>query len=258
MVAKTYDEKLDFLIRRRFPNQWQLKNRELPDPEVKALQQFEIELNSLPPSTLDEHYIQAVEEYTREQEEAEERADRLEFFNRPDANADFRFWCALESWSLDETTSLLLGKDPRKVSSFGVTHVVRHGSPFRRAFEDLKSKLVRAREDRKLSDQNRPSDIVGWAERVGVFVPEQLSAYLEMGGGVPIEGRERASMLKLILGMARKHYAYDAEAAKGPVPKLIANDLADLGLKLHPQTIGTYLREAAASLPAKTNKKELR
>jgi hypothetical protein len=258
MAAKTYAEKLDFLIRRRFPDQWQLRKRELPDPRAEALHQFESELNSLPRSTLDEHYIRAVEECNREQTEAEERADRLEFFNQPDAAADFRFWCALESWSLDETAALLLGKDPRKVSSFGGNHLIRHGSPFRRAFEDLKSKLVRAHADQKLLDRNRPSDIVGWAERVGVFVPEQLSAYLEISGGVPIEGRERASMLKLILGMARKHYAYEAGAAKSPVPKQIADDLAELGLKLHPQTVGTYLREATASLLAKTNKKELR
>jgi hypothetical protein len=257
MVAKTSDEKIAFLIRRRFHDQWRLRIIELSDPRAQALQQFESELKNLPISTLDECYIEAVEDYNREREEAEERADRLESFSQPDAFADFRFWCTLESWSLDETAALLLGKDPRKVSSFGVGHI-RHGSPFRRTFEALKSKLNRAHADRKLLERNRPADVVGWAERVAVPVPEQLSAYLETDGGIPIEGRERISMLKLILGMATKHYAYDAGAAKSAVPKQIADDLADFGLKLHPQTIGTYLREATASLPAKANKKELR
>jgi hypothetical protein len=116
MLARTHNEKLEFLIRRRFPDYWELRNEELPNPRVEALQQYETELANLPQSSFDEHYIRAVEEFSGEQAAAEERADRLEFFNRPDAVADFRFWCQLGGWSIDEAAALLLGKNPEKVS----------------------------------------------------------------------------------------------------------------------------------------------
>src|SRR5262249_50726917 len=103
-----------------------------------------------------------------------------------------------------------------------------------------------------------PLNFVTWAEKVGVHVPAQLSVQLETAGGIPIEGRERASMLKLIIGMATKHYGFDFEAAKSPAPKQIADDLAAEGYSLDPETVRKFLREAAASLPAKTNKKNLR
>jgi hypothetical protein len=215
MPIATYAEKLRFLIARRFPDYGQLQEKGLADPGVEALQQYETELANLSRSTLDEQYVQAIEERNREQEEAEERADRLEFFNQSDAAADFRFWCALEFWSLAEAAALLLGKDPRKVSPYRFNYVGR-SSPFLRAFEDLMAKLTRAVTDGKLKKANRPSNIVDWAEHVGISVPEPLSANLETSGGITIEGRERASMLKLILGMAKKHYAYDAGAAKSP------------------------------------------
>jgi hypothetical protein len=255
MVAKTYDEKLDFLIRRRFPDQWQLRKRDLPDPRTEALLQFETELSSLPTSTFDERYIRAVEDYNREQEEAEERADRLEFFSQPDASADFRFWCNLEHWSVDEAAALLLGKNPEKVSSNSLYYTTR-GSPFRRAFHELKAKLSRAVEDGKLQKRDTPTNFFGWAERIGVPVPPELSARLEARGGIAIEGRERASMLRLIIGMAAKHYAYNPGATKSQIPKQIADDLSSAGVGLNPETVRKFLQEASSLLPPKTNKKE--
>jgi hypothetical protein len=211
----------------------------------------------LPQADFDEHYILAVEEANRERAAAVDRADRLEFFNQPDANAEFRFWCHLEHWSLEEATALLLGKNPTRVSS-GSLHSVKHESPFRQSFQNLKAKLHRAVLDGKLKERDSPSSFVGWAERIGVAVPPELSARLEAGGGIPIEGRVRASMLKLIIGMALTHYDYDPAVAKSPVPKQIADHLFAAGVGLNSETVRKFLQEASALLPPRTNKKELR
>jgi hypothetical protein len=257
MLAKIDNEKLEFLIRRRFPDHWTLRNKELPDPRVEALQRYETELTNLPQSAFDEHYIQAVEEYSREQADAEARADRLEFFNQPDAAADFRFWCHLEHWTLDETVALLLGKDPRKVSPLMLSHI-RHKSPFRQTFEDLRSKLIRAKHDGKLKERDTPSSFIEWAEKVGVAMPGELLEQLQPATDVRIDGRKLTSLHMLIIGMATKFYGYDPSASRNPVTTRIVDDLALLGLVTTPETVRTHLKEASKLLSPNTNKKELR
>ena len=133
MLARNSNEKLQFLVSRRFPDYWRQHKLEPADPRLEAIQEYEHELAKLSRPALDERYMQAVDEDTRERQEAEERTDRLEFFNQPDAVADFRFWCHLERWSLEDATALLLGKDPQKVSP-GRIRGIRHESPFRQAF----------------------------------------------------------------------------------------------------------------------------
>jgi hypothetical protein len=253
MPITIYPEKIRFLIGRRFPDY--ARHGKVPDVQVDALRQYETELKKLPRPTLDEHYIRAVEDFNREQEEAEERADRLEFFNRPDAAADFRYWCHLERWSVDETAALLLGKNPEKVSSSSL-YSTSHGSPFRRAFQELKAKLSRAVDDGKLQKRDTPSNFFGWAERIGVPVPPELSARLEAGGDISIEGRERTSLHKLVIGMAVKFYGYDPSEPKSPVPSKIANDLAAFELDLTPETVRKYLRDASGQLGRNANKKD--
>jgi hypothetical protein len=257
MLARTPFEKHQFLVSRRFPDYWRQHKMEPSDPRISAIREYETELASLPASAFNELYIQAVDEHTREQQEAEERADRLEFFNRPDAAADFRFWSHLEQWSLDDTAALLLAKNPQKVSSTSL-YRVRHESPFRRAFEDLSSKLIRAKRDGKLKEHDTPANFIGWAEAVGVPIPPELSGRLEAGGGIQIEGRERASLLKMIFGMATKRYNYNPADPKSPAPTSIVDDLAELGLQMSQETVRKYLREASSLLPANTIKKNSR
>jgi hypothetical protein len=248
MSARSYTEKLQFLVSRRFPDYWRQHKMDASDPRISAIREYETELASLPASAFDELYIQAVDEHTREQQEAEKRADRLEFFNQPDAAADFRFWCHLERWSLDDATALLLAKDPQKVYP-GKLQWIRHESPFRQAFEGLKSKLVRAKHDGKLKDGDSPANFVGWAKAVGVPIPEELLAHVDLIGASPIEGRERVSLLKLIIGMVTKHYDYAPGDQKSAVPKKIADDLAGHGIEISQETVRKYLREASDLLP---------
>jgi len=68
----------------------------------------------------------------------------------------------------------------------------------------------------------------------------------------PLGTSERVTMHKLMIGMAVKGYRYDPIAVKSPSPKEIADDLAELGISIDPDTVRKYLREAAAAvLPAK-------
>jgi hypothetical protein len=65
----------------------------------------------------------------------------------------------------------------------------------------------------------------------------------------PLGGRERDSMLKLIIGMAIKGYVYDPKAGRSGTVREIADDLRRAGLALDVDTIRKYLSEAKELLP---------
>jgi hypothetical protein len=257
VLRVSYAEKVSLLISRRFPDAWKLEGA--TNPRAEELQQYKRELADLTESALDDRYVPAVEEQTREKEQSEEQADRLQFFNQPDAAADFRYWCTLKSWTLGEATALLFGKDPRKVSRLTL-HRLKTTSPFAQRFDKLSSQFFRAKDDGAVKDCDSPYHLVDWALSAGISVPADLISVLkttEMGSGPAMEGRERASLLKLVLGMAMRHYAFDPTVAKSGAAKQIADDLAATGHELTPETVRKFLREAVGLLAPKTNKKEL-
>jgi hypothetical protein len=62
--------------------------------------------------------------------------------------------------------------------------------------------------------------------------------------------KERESLLKMIVGMARGGYAYDPKLNRSAaVPQEIANVLAKHGVALDVDTVRKWLREAAEFLP---------
>tara|TARA_R110002126_G_scaffold213048_4_gene359588 strand:+ start:9470 stop:10495 length:1026 start_codon:yes stop_codon:yes gene_type:complete len=61
--------------------------------------------------------------------------------------------------------------------------------------------------------------------------------------------RERQSLLRLVIGMAIKGYAYDPRATRTKTSQEITNDLQLLGLTLDVDTVRKYLNEAKELLP---------
>ena len=65
----------------------------------------------------------------------------------------------------------------------------------------------------------------------------------------PLGTREKESLLKLIIGMAKKGYSYDPGAARSEAIPDIVGDLQRCGVALDQDTVRKWLREAAALLP---------
>ncbi len=61
--------------------------------------------------------------------------------------------------------------------------------------------------------------------------------------------KERESLLKLVIGMAIKGYAYDPKASRSDAVRDITSDLEQLGVRLDADTVRKYLHEARALLP---------
>ena len=61
--------------------------------------------------------------------------------------------------------------------------------------------------------------------------------------------RERESLLKMLIGMALKGYAYDPNLPRNTATAEIAEDLNSIGIGLDPDTVRKWLKEAADLLP---------
>ncbi|MDH5721849.1 MAG: hypothetical protein OEY94_00815 [Alphaproteobacteria bacterium] len=65
----------------------------------------------------------------------------------------------------------------------------------------------------------------------------------------PLHTKERETLLKIIAGMATDAYGYDPNAARSPIPREIADILAEKEIPLDPDTVRKWLKEAAEILP---------
>jgi hypothetical protein len=99
-------------------------------------------------------------------------------------------------------------------------------------------------------------EFAGWAMSIGWGIPQDLAALASSkGGGVPdkkptgeLDGKSRATLLKMILGMAIDGYGYDPRAARSPIPKQIADALLLLGLSITDETVRDWLKTAMHEL----------
>jgi len=105
-----------------------------------------------------------------------------------------------------------------------------------------------------VAEQDRAIEIIDGKSRQIASLQERV-ALLE---GVPekprveeksLATRERESLLKLIIGMARGGYAYDPKLSRSNVPQEIADDLAKHDVVLDVDTVRKWLREAAQLMP---------
>lgn len=246
-------EKERLLLSRKFPDFRELRGTyNGDDPEQLAriadFQELVEQLKQMSLQTLDELCIEAIHQQEIEQEEAARRQDQLTYFSRSDSDANFRSWCALKKWTIDEATALLLGKDPSRVTWDGLRQLT-FNSIFVREYQKLRNQLLRANADGKFADGDAPAKFVHWARDTGLPVPDGLNVHDENSDAEAADAltvKERESVLKLIVCMAMKHYDYVAGAGKNTATKRIVADLDEVDLHLDEDTVRKYLKAGAA------------
>jgi hypothetical protein len=81
--------------------------------------------------------------------------------------------------------------------------------------------------------------------------PSQLIAVdRPPAGEKSLHTKERESLVKLVIGMAKAAYKYNPSAAKSDVPGKIVSDLNMLGLNINVGTVRKYLEEGLELLPS--------
>ena len=181
----------------------------------------------------------------------EKRSEEQQFFNRPEAGADFSHWVCMAYWSAEEAVALILGKDPKRVNLINLDEYSTRVSPFIQKYKKLKELIDRAIEAEVVPKQPTPRQSVEWARKIDSEIPvelQKLATYTDTKNKDGLSETERTSLLKMILGMAVSKYGYEGGASRNPATGgnrgSIASDLEKFGIVLDSDTIRAYLKEA--------------
>ena len=202
------DELIKYLISKKFPvNYIPGEKRLVRQIQIKAEMWPEIEKNikiycdELSQKTLEEvielYEVEAKkerEDFERRQQEYEQRRQKKLFFNQLAAKADFDYWSKMPSWTIDEAVALLLDKDPRVVSWNNISpHATpMHKKPelFAQEYQDL-NELLRRKYGSNQHIKTVPSELIEWADRVGLKVPAELKK-------IVLEGKDASTDWKAL------------------------------------------------------------
>lgn len=185
-----------------------------------------------------------------------------------DQKPNWEKWRHVPDVNLWEGVSLSLGMEPEPVHTSPISW---YGEEL--VFKDpkeLNERLFVAARNLTSGGSLEPTSIVmgdparsmvrlrqfaAWVLSLGWPVPPEFAALAPhpraegaadtSGPEKPLEGKGRASALKLILGMAIGGYGYDPKATRSPIPKEIADDLLLSGITLTDDTVREWLRVAA-------------
>lgn len=83
--------------------------------------------------------------------------------------------------------------------------------------------------------------------RARLFEVENALAAAQ-SSGKELHPKTRQSLLKLVLGMAIACYKYDRKASKSDVPRLVTEELAQIGIAIDEDTVRARLKEAAETI----------
>ena len=184
----------------------------------------------------------------------------------------YRYYAMLETWTREEAAALLLKLDPRKaLVPDGISHM--RPADYWQPYADLLEMLKRARTALPDHLRLKPQLIVNWAKLVGLNPPQQLTdaiaatrqiatggeTYLEIDDmpnphSQQIEGsstdsdelhhKTKASLLKLIAGMAIRGYVYSPLQKQNKAISDIESDLRLLNIPLSDDTIRRWVSQA--------------
>jgi hypothetical protein len=120
--------------------------------------------------------------------------EESEFFDQPDAAADFDHWSKFDYWSLDEAIALILGKAPERVSWEAIAFMCY--SPFVKQYARLRDLTQRAQICQQLVDPIAPAIFLRWAEDRDIPVPTELSEKVARIWGTRIDWKKNYDELK--------------------------------------------------------------
>ena len=191
----------------------------------------------------------------------------------PKFKADERcnnYFARLETWTREEAAALLLKLDPRVVlrrDSISGLRPVDDWQPY----HDLLEMIKRARTAFPHRSPLKPGLVMDWAGQNGLHPPEGLmdaiinagqisrfymTIFPEDDGGPSINSpssnqakaslhhKTKASLLKLIAGMAIRGYRYDPFSKQNIAISEIETDLRLLNIPMSDDTIRRWVREA--------------
>lgn len=118
----------------------------------------------------------------KQAEENAKKRENKQFYNQPNAEADFDYWSKMPEWTVDEAIVLSFGKCPEIVTWSRLKPISPYNSPFVKEFLKLKKLVLRAKEATLFSDSYislssdpiRPYKFVKWMQTNSLLFPKEL------------------------------------------------------------------------------------
>lgn len=142
--------------------------------ECKA---FETQLSVLSEATLVALFEDEMELDKRRASEKAQDEEKTRFFHDRSARADYQNWIRRETWTVDEATALLLGKNPEIVDWRSINPLV-YKSSFAKRYEMLRKHLKAAREAGRIRPADTPAGFIRHAKAIGFVLPADLQSLL--------------------------------------------------------------------------------
>ena len=166
-----------------------------------------------------------------------QKQDKAEFFNLPEAQADFFRWDAKKHWHPEEAVALSFGKNPKIVNPETLKQLRRSTSPFVSEFRARMEALQGAISAAHISTPLTPKAFIAWAVNEGFSLPPELNA---MQGTDPSEEEPKDEEInaktlhvyyRFLVGMGMKHYNFDPDydPKQGDKSEVFSNMVHDLG-----------------------------
>jgi hypothetical protein len=176
---------------------------------------------------------------------------------------DYDFWGLMPGWTISEAAALLLDIDPDKIPTGSQSDVVPGTREW--DYHQLQRRLMRAQEMDDLDSPMRPADFLEWAISNKLNVNDILKESIKSGKKLrnwrdkffsmkrkhnaliekledSVSPKERTSLLKIVLGMARINFKHKANSPN-TVAK-IEKVLREANLPVSNDVIRKYLAEA--------------
>lgn len=204
-------------------------------------------------------------------EEGEKR-HRLNVGNALATTETYSYWSKAAYWTAAEANALLIGRNPDVVTDEAVFHSTDRSATAER-YKSLRILINRAFDPRG-NPTVKPARCLTWALEVNLDVPAELIAavlpsipnsqallaenkqlqetiaQLESratpAAEKPFHTRERESLLKIVLAVAKKKYHFDPAKAKNAAATNIANAVHEFGFRIDEDTVRKFLNEAKA------------
>lgn len=193
---------------------------------------------------------------------------------RPNLIANFDYWAKMAKFHLDEAALLSLGLEPTQ----HFRHRLEIDKPKRQEFVEAEEFALRRLEifRRQFAQISRrakigPKELVEWVRVVELdchpgflrmldvidgresSTVESLASSEDSEAAVDIdrapEGREMASLARLLTAIAMEDYGYRPESLRSPIPREFQDITYRQGLSVSQDTIRKYLRIGAKYLP---------
>lgn len=177
---------VEFLLRRQFPGSWAPPPIQPLRPnglgggtDPNAVERHNIFMTRVEAERkrlwgLDASELLAMQAAETEKDKAKHEAELAKLdavFHRVENAADFDYWTKAEYWTFDESIALLIGKNPKTLNGLLVD-----GGRAPLAQRYMKLRELARRASAMQGPRLRPSQVLAWADSIGVDVPSELRA----------------------------------------------------------------------------------